>query len=116
MTPSAPPAAPSNGWRSGDPWRFRLYVAGMTPTAERALANLEAICRRYLRDRYTLEVIDVQSDPAAAEAEQIIAIPTVVREQPGPPRRVIGDLSSTDRALAGLGITPGVGATNRVDV
>lgn len=83
-------------------WHLCLYIAGRTPTADRALANLERILSEHLGDRYTLDVIDLRDTPARAEQDQILAVPTLVRSEPGPPRRVVGDFSDTARVLAGL--------------
>lgn len=87
---------------TADVWRLRLYVAGMTPVAQRALANLERICEQHLAGRYALQVIDLVDQPELAERDQILAVPTLVREHPVPVRKLIGDLSRTDRVLAGL--------------
>lgn len=87
-----------------DTWHLYLYVAGMTPTAERALANLEAICKSHLARRYTLNVVDLLDEPERAESEQILAVPTLVRGLPLPVRKIVGDLSNTKRALQGLGL------------
>lgn len=81
---------------------LRLYVTGMTPRSTRAVENVRAICERYLRGRYDLEVIDVYQQPALAKCEQIVAAPTLIRKLPLPLRRVIGDLSDTGRVLLGL--------------
>lgn len=85
-------------------WELRLYVAGMTPTAHRALCNLEAICETHLQGRYNLRVIDLLVEPEKAESAQILAVPTLVRERPLPVRKVVGDLSQTERALTGMGL------------
>ena len=85
-------------------WRLKLYVAGHTVAAERALRNLEKICRVHLPEDFTIEVIDLLENPKAAEAADIVAVPTLVRESPGSPRRIIGDLSRTDTVLSGLEI------------
>ena len=86
-------------------WRLCLYVAGMTPTAQRALANLQSLCEVHLAGRYNLSVVDLLVEPQRAEADQIIAVPTLVRELPPPVRKIVGDLSNRERALAGLGVT-----------
>lgn len=86
---------------------LRLYVAGGTPQSIRALINLKAICADYLKGRYQLEVIDVYQEPERAREEQILAVPTLIRESPGPLRRLIGDLSDTARVLHGLNLQPG---------
>ena len=92
-----------------DVWSLRLYVAGQSPRSLRALANLTSICERHLRDRYVIEVIDLIETPGRARADDIVAIPTLVRYLPAPVRKIIGDLSDVDRALAGLQIVPEVG-------
>lgn len=99
---SSAPAGADQG-RVGE-WQLRLYIAGMTPTAQRTLRNLKALCEAHLAGRYRLNVIDLLEDPQVAEAEQIIAVPTLVRELPLPVRKILGDLSNTTRALAGLGL------------
>ncbi len=86
---------------------LRLYVTGMTPRSTRAVANLKAICDAHLAGRYDLEVIDLYQRPALAHGEQIVAAPTLVKKLPAPPRRLVGDLSRTDRVLAGLGLPAG---------
>jgi len=87
---------------------LRLYVAGQTPKCMRAFANLKRICEQYLTDRYRIEMIDLLLDPALARGDQILAVPTLVRSRPKPVRKIIGDLSNTQRVLAGLNV--GVGA------
>ncbi len=83
---------------------LRLYVAGMTPRAGRAIENVRAICDQHLDGRYDLEVIDVYQQPVLARGQQIVAAPTLIRELPLPLRRIIGDMSNTDRVLLGLDI------------
>lgn len=90
----------------GERWLLRLYIAGMTPTARRALANLEKICQEHLAQRHTVEVVDLLERPELAEGEQIFATPTLVRQLPLPLRKVIGDLSNTERVVSGLGLPP----------
>lgn len=85
-------------------WVLRLYIAGMTPTAERALANLKAICEEHLEGRYSLEVTNLLESPALAEGDQIFAVPTLVRRLPPPLRKIIGDLSNTEKVVIGLDI------------
>lgn len=91
-----------------DFWHLRLYVAGSTARSERALANLKAICDAELRGRFSLEVIDLLKRPELAAGDQILAVPTLVRRLPPPVRKLIGDLSSTERVLVGLDIRPHV--------
>ena len=83
-------------------WQLRLYVAGKTPRAERALENLGRACESHLRGRYTIEVIDLLANPRLASADQIVALPTLVRRLPAPVKKVIGDLSNLERVLVGL--------------
>ena len=81
---------------------LRLYVTGMTPRSIRAVENVRTICEEHLQGRYDLEVIDIYQQPALAEGEQIIATPTLIKKLPLPLRKVIGDMSSTERVLIGL--------------
>ncbi|WP_295389029.1 circadian clock protein KaiB [uncultured Thiodictyon sp.] len=81
---------------------LRLYVTGVTPKSTRAIANIKTICEEHLQGRYRLEVIDLYQQPQLAHGEQIIAAPTLIKELPLPLRRIIGDLSSTERVLVGL--------------
>src|SRR3990170_6116366 len=85
-------------------WRLRLYTAGQTPKSLRAFANLKVICEEHLKGRYQIEVIDILEDPTMARGNQIVAIPTLVRELPQPVRKIIGDLSNTERVLIGLAL------------
>jgi circadian clock protein KaiB len=84
---------------------LRLYVAGQTPKCMRAFANLKRICEQYLTDRYRIEMIDLLLNPALARGDQILAVPTLVRRVPEPVRKIIGDLSNTQRVLAGLDVS-----------
>ena len=94
------------GLRKMAPTRYimKLYVAGQSPKSMNALANLKRICEENLQGRYELEVIDLYQQPQLAPGEQIIAIPTLIRSLPLPLRRIIGDLSNTERVLVGLDI------------
>ena len=83
-------------------YQLRLYVAGQTPKSLRAFENLKRICEEHLAGRYNLEVIDLIKQPKLAKDDQILAIPTVVRRLPPPLRKLIGDLSNTERVLVGL--------------
>jgi circadian clock protein KaiB len=87
-------------------WNLRLYVAGQTPRSLAAFANLKHLCEDYLQGRYTIEVIDLVATPRLAKDDQILAIPTLVRRLPEPVRKIIGDLSNTDRVLVGLDLIP----------
>ena len=83
---------------------LRLYVAGQTPKSLAAISNLKRICTEHLNDRYRIEVIDLAKNPALARDHQILAIPTLVRSLPVPIRKIIGDLSDTERVVVGLDI------------
>ena len=85
-------------------WELRLYVAGQTPKSLAAFANLKKICEEHLKGKYTIEVIDLLENPKLAKGDQILAIPTLVRKLPEPIRKIIGDLSNTERVLVGLDI------------
>jgi circadian clock protein KaiB len=89
---------------SDDRWVLRLYVAGQTPKSIVALKNLKMICESRLKDNYKLEVIDLARDPHLAKQDQVFAIPTLVRQLPVPIRKIIGDLSDTERVLVGLAL------------
>jgi circadian clock protein KaiB len=89
-----------------DRWRLRLYVAGQTPKALRAFANLKTICEEHLAGRYEIEVIDLLEHPGLARGDEIIAVPTLVRHLPEPITKIIGDLSDTERVLVGLQLVP----------
>jgi circadian clock protein KaiB len=86
---------------------LRLYIAGQTPKSIKAFANLKRICEEHLPGRYRIEVIDLVQNPQLAAGDQILAVPTLVRRLPEPVRKIIGDLSHTDRVLVGLDIRPG---------
>jgi circadian clock protein KaiB len=83
-------------------WNLRLYVAGQTPKSVTALANLKKICEEHLANQYKIEVIDLVRNPGLARRDQILAIPTLVRNLPTPMRKIIGDLSNTEKVLIGL--------------
>jgi circadian clock protein KaiB len=91
----------------GDVWYLRLYVAGQSPKSLRALANLKTLCEEHLAGRYEIEDVDLDADPAQARSDDILAIPTLTRRLPPPVRKIIGDLSNTERVLVGLRLEPG---------
>jgi circadian clock protein KaiB len=91
---------------AGMVWDLRLYVAGQTPKSLTAYSNLKKFCDQYLRDQYRIEIVDLLQDPARAQADEILAIPTLVRKLPEPIRKIIGDLSNTDRVMISLDIRP----------
>jgi circadian clock protein KaiB len=87
-------------------WNLRLYVAGQTPKSIAAFSNLKKICEDRLPGKYDIEVIDLLEEPQLAAGDQILAIPTLVRKLPHPLRKIIGDLSDTERVLVGLDLRP----------
>jgi circadian clock protein KaiB len=87
-------------------WDLKLYVAGQSPKSLTALANLKKICEEHLAGRYRIEVIDLLQNPQLARGDQILAIPTLIRRLPEPIRRIIGDLSNSQRVLVGLDVVP----------
>ena len=87
-------------------WNLRLYIAGQTPKSVAALANLRRICDEHMSGQYEVEVIDLMENPHLAQKDQIVAIPTLVRQLPEPLKRIIGDLSNTQRVLIGLDLQP----------
>jgi len=93
---------PANGKRSAREYELRLYVAGQSSRTIAAISNLKRLCEEHLAGRYSVEVIDLLEKPQLAKGEQILALPTLVRKLPSPIRRIIGDLSNTDRVLVGL--------------
>jgi circadian clock protein KaiB len=112
-TSGAPTKAKSRGrgkkaaTAAGRAYELRLYVAGQTPRSLSAFANLKAICEEHLKGRYRIEVIDLLKNPQLAQGDQIFAIPTLVRKLPEPIKKIIGDLSNTERVIVGLDIRPG---------
>lgn len=96
-------ARAGNGNGNGSPaWNLRLYVAGDSPRSRTALSNLQKLCEERLKGNYNIEVIDLTKRPDLAKADQILAVPTLIRKIPEPMKRIIGDLSNADRALIAL--------------
>ena len=96
-----------NPKQSAETWELRLYVAGQTPKSMTAFANLKKLCAEHLTgQKYSIEVIDLLKNPTLAKGDQILAIPTLVRKLPQPIRKIIGDLSNTERVLVGLDMRP----------
>ena len=87
-------------------WELRLYVAGQTAKSLQAFANLKRICEEHLAGEYHIEIVDLLQNPQLAAGDQIIALPTLVRKLPEPVRKIIGDLSNTERVLVGLDLQP----------
>ena len=90
-------------------WELRLYVAGMTPTSIRAFENLKRLCEEHLQGAYRIQVVDLLERPTLARGDQIVAVPTLVRRLPTPVKKIIGDLSNTERVLVGLDLRPAGG-------
>src|SRR5215470_6982527 len=87
-------------------WELRLYVAGMTPTSIRAFENLKKLCEEHMHGAYRIQVVDLLERPTLARGDQIVAVPTLVRRLPTPVKKIIGDLSNTERVLVGLDLRP----------
>ena len=101
-TPAARKLRAKETARAEEVWELRLYVAGQTPKSVTAFANLERICNEFLAGRYRIEVVDLTRTPQLAAGDQIVAVPTLMRKLPSPIRKIIGDLSNTERVLIGL--------------
>lgn len=99
-------AVPVEQTAKEDFWELRLYVAGQTPNCTLAFSNLKKICEEHLAGNYRIQVVDLLENPQLSRGDQILAIPTLVRRLPAPVRRIIGDLSNTERTLVGLDIRP----------
>jgi circadian clock protein KaiB len=97
LTPSEPETGTDN-----ETWILRLYVAGQTPNSLTAFENLKKICQEHLEGRYRIEVIDLIANPQLAKGDQIIAVPTLIRKLPTPVKKIIGNLSNTEKVLVGL--------------
>ena len=91
---------------SGDTWELRLYVTGRSPKSVRAIENLRRACEQHLAGRYHIELVDLLENPRLAADDQILAVPTLVRKLPPPIRKIVGDLSDTERLLVGLQLRP----------
>jgi len=106
-TATAKPSGPKSKGRPSKVWQLRLYVAGQTPKSLTAFANLKQICEDHLKGQYRIEIIDLIERPLLSRGDQIVAIPTLVRKLPVPVRKIIGDLSDTERVLVGLDLRAG---------
>ncbi|HEY1287205.1 MAG TPA: circadian clock KaiB family protein [Burkholderiales bacterium] len=95
-------AKPKKPGYSDEKWQLRLYVAGQTPRSLAAQRNLKTICDEYLQGQYRIEIVDLLKNPRLAKEHQIVAIPTLIRKLPEPLRKIVGDLSNTERTLVGL--------------
>ena len=92
--------------QAGKKYVLRLYVTGMTPKSTKAIANVQNLCEKYLEGFYELKIIDIYQQPQMARDEQIIATPTLIKQLPLPIRRLIGDMSDTERFLTGIDLKP----------
>lgn len=98
---------PKSAGGNAPEWELYLYVAGQTARSVAALNNLKQLCETHLKGRYTIEVVDLLVNPQLSREDQILAVPTLVRKLPTPMRKIIGDLSNTERVLVGLQLRPG---------
>jgi circadian clock protein KaiB len=101
MTPPLP-IKPATDAEAEEQWHLRLYVAGQSPKSLRAYSNLMRLCDEHLDGRYDIEIVDLLENPQLAAGDEIVAIPTLVKRLPAPMRKIIGDLSDSDRVLVGL--------------
>ena len=95
-----------SGTTSAVQWELRLYVAGQSPKSLAAVTNLKKLCETHLAGNYRIEVIDLLKNPQLSLDDQIVAVPTLVRKLPAPMRKIIGDLSNSERTLVGLQLRP----------
>jgi circadian clock protein KaiB len=102
MSKQRQPTADNNGVLADDSWQLRLYIAGRTAKSVTAFSNLRKLCEEHMPGKYEIEVIDLMENPQLARGDQIVAIPTLIRKLPSPIRKIIGDLSNTERTLVGL--------------
>ena len=110
VEPAAPrPLSESVAMEGPDVWELRLYVAGKTAKSLAALENLTRICERELPGKYRIEIVDLLESPQLASGDQILAVPTLVRRLPPPIKKIIGDLSNSERVLVGLDLRPAPG-------
>jgi circadian clock protein KaiB len=89
-------------------YKLRLFITGASPNSIRAVENINAICKQYLKDNYELEIIDIHQQPGLAQGENVIALPLLIKKTPGPERRLIGDMSDTTKVLKGLGVADSI--------
>jgi circadian clock protein KaiB len=99
-------SAAADNEKRPETWRLKLYIAGQTPRSMAAIANLKKICDDHPNSCYAVEVIDLLENPQLAKDDQILAVPTLVKDLPLPMRKIIGDLSDTERVLVGLELKP----------
>lgn len=106
MVKTKPETPQPAGKTAAENYVLRLYVSGVTPRSVTAIENIRAICERHLQGRYDLQVIDIYQQPELARSAQIIAAPTLIKQLPVPLRKLLGDLSETERVLVGLDLIP----------
>jgi circadian clock protein KaiB len=104
---SVTPREPASPASDPECWHLRLYVAGQSPKSLTAYGNLVRICEEHLEERFDIEIVDLVENPELAAGDEIVAIPTLVRRLPAPMRKIIGDLSNSDKVLVGLQLKPG---------
>jgi circadian clock protein KaiB len=104
MTEQPQVPAIDNNFNDDEIYRLRLFVTGATPNSTRAISNIKELCETYLKGKYELEIVDVYQQPLIAEKEQLIAIPMLLKTSPLPQRRLIGDMSDTDKVLRALNL------------
>jgi len=102
--PAQPEVTTASRKAASSRYILKLYVAGQSPKSVNAIANIKKLCEANLHGRYVLDVIDLYQQPQLAQGEQVIAVPTLIRKLPHPLRRIIGDMSNTERVLVGLDI------------
>jgi circadian clock protein KaiB len=105
MTHASPADSETNPTTAAQ-WLLRLYVAGKTPKSIAAFTNLKRICETHLQGQYVIELIDLVVNPALARGDQIVAVPSLVRQLPHPVKQIIGDLANEERVLVGLDLRP----------
>jgi circadian clock protein KaiB len=103
---AAPPKREKKTRAARKKWSLRLYVAGRSPKSQKAFVNLRNLCEKHIPGQYSIEIVDLLTDPALAKVDQILAIPTLVRRVPSPLKRIIGDLSDSERAMVALELAP----------
>ncbi|MDB5157492.1 MAG: circadian clock protein KaiB [Mucilaginibacter sp.] len=92
-------------YKKDETYQLRLFITGASPNSTRAISNLKEICEKFLKGNYELEIIDVHQQPLIAQAEQIVALPLLIKKGPGAERRLIGDMSDREKVLRGLGLS-----------
>ena len=92
-------------YKEDETYQLRLFITGASPNSTRAISNLKEICEKFLKGNYELEIIDVHQQPLIAQAEQIVALPLLIKKGPGAERRLIGDMSDREKVLRGLGLS-----------